>query len=52
MNEDFKLFLWLAAIFIVLPLVGLGVSEWRKQDCKIELAKAGKSIEEIQTICK
>lgn len=52
MNEDFKLFVWLMVIFVALPLLGLGVSEWRKQDCRVELAKAGKPIEEITAICK
>lgn len=52
MDQDYKLFLWLLAVFVVAPLIGLGISEWRKQDCKVELAKAGKTIEEITAICK
>ena len=52
MNEDYKLFLVLIAVFLVVPLIGLGISEWRKQDCRVELAKAGKTVEEIQALCK
>lgn len=52
MNDDFKLLIWLIALFVVLPLLGMGISEWRKQDCRVELAKVNKSIEEIKEICK
>jgi hypothetical protein len=52
MNEDYKLFLLLIVAFLIAPLIGLGVGEWRKQDCRVELAKAGKTVEEIQAICK
>lgn len=52
MNEDFKLFIWLMAFFVALPLIGLGVSEWRRQDCVVELAKVGRAAAEIKEICK
>ena len=52
MDSDIKWFIALLASFVVLPLLGLGVSEWRKQDCRVELAKVGKSLEEIKEICK
>ena len=52
MNDDMKWFLIVILLFVGLPLVGMAVSEWRKQDCRIELAKAGKTAEEIKEICK
>jgi hypothetical protein len=52
MDSDMKWIIALMTSFIVLPLLGLGVSDWRKQDCRVELAKVGKSIEEIKEICK
>lgn len=52
MNDDMKWFLIVVLLFIFLPVVGMGVSEWRKQDCRVELSKAGKSAEEIKEICK
>jgi hypothetical protein len=52
MNDDYKLLVILATVFVVLPLVGLGISEWHKQDCRVELTKVGKSVEEIKELCK
>lgn len=52
MDNDFKWVMLLIAAFVIVPLVGLGVSEWRKQDCRVELSVAGKAIEEIKEICK
>jgi hypothetical protein len=52
MDDDMKWYLALIASFVIIPMLGLGVSEWRKQDCRIELAKAGKTVDEIKEICK
>lgn len=52
MDQDFKLLLCLLAFFVAAPLIGLGISDWRKQDCRVELSKAGKSLDEINAICK
>lgn len=52
MDSDVKWFILLMAAFVITPLIGLGVSEWRKQDCRVELAKAGKTVEEIKAICQ
>jgi|LakMenEpi03Aug12_release.lakeMendotaPanAssembly.Ray.scaffolds.fasta_scaffold5973343_1 hypothetical protein len=52
MSDDFKMVLWLCVIFFVLPLAGLGVSEWRQQDCAVELAKVGRPAADIKEICK
>lgn len=52
MNDDFKWFILLIGAFVIVPLIGMGIGEWRKQDCRVELAKVGKSIEEIKEICK
>lgn len=52
MNDDFKWFTLVIAAFVIVPFIGLGISEWRNQDCRVELAKAGKPVEEIKEICK
>lgn len=52
MNDDMKWFLIVILLFVFLPVVGMAVSEWRKQDCRMELAKVGKSAEEIKEICR
>jgi len=52
MDDDIKWYLALIASFVIIPMLGFGVSEWRKQDCRIELAKAGKTVDEIKEICK
>ena len=52
MNTDMKWFVILMMTCIGVPMVGLGISEWRKQDCRIELSKAGRSVDEIRELCK
>lgn len=52
MNDDMKWVLLIVVACVVLPLLGLGVSEWRHQDCRVELAKANKTVEEIKELCK
>ena len=52
MNNEFKWVMLLIAAFVIAPLLGLGVEQWRKQDCRIELAKIGKSVDEIKELCK
>lgn len=52
MNDDVKWFMVIIAAFLLIPLVGIGVGEWRRQDCRLELAKIGKTVEEIKEICK
>lgn len=52
MDSDTKWFMILMGSLFIVPLLGLGVSEWRKQDCRIELAKVSRSVEEIKEICK
>ena len=52
MDSDMKWFIALIVAFVVIPLVGLSISDWHKQDCRVELAKVGKSTEEIKELCK
>jgi hypothetical protein len=52
MDSDIKWFILLIGAFVVVPMIGLGVSEWRKQDCRVELAKINKSVDEIKELCK
>ncbi len=52
MDSDMKFFLWIIVLIILGPLLGLGISEWQKQDCRIELARIGKTVEEIKEICR
>lgn len=52
MNDDTKVIIVLIISFVFVPMIGLGFSEWRKQDCRLELAKAGRTVEEIKELCK
>lgn len=52
MNDDFKLFIGLMVLCVVFPLGVMAVDDWHKQDCRMELAKAGRTTEEIKEICR
>ena len=52
MDNDMKMVIVLIVAFFVVPIVALGVSEWQKQSCRLELAKAGRTVEEIKELCK
>ena len=52
MNEDFKLFIWLMVFCVVIPVIVMIASDWQKQNCRVELVKAGRPVEEIKEICK
>ena len=52
MDGDLKFLVWFVFIFVGLPLLGMAVSEYHQYDCKVELAKAGRSLEDIKAICK
>jgi hypothetical protein len=52
MDGDMKWFIALVASFFIVPMIGIGISEWHKQECHIELAKIGKPVEEIKELCK
>lgn len=39
-------------IWITLMFGGLGVSEYQKNQCKISLAQAGRSVEDVLKVCK
>lgn len=52
MDSDIKWFMIVMIAVIGIPLVVMGVGEWHKQDCRIELAKAGKTVEDIRELCK
>ena len=51
-NSDLKALALLVFACIVVPFVGFGISEFHKQSCRIDLAKAGRSVTEIQELCK
>jgi hypothetical protein len=52
MDSDMKMVYALIVAFFILPMLALGAIEWRKQDCRLELAKVGRTVEEIKEICK
>ena len=52
MNSDYKLFVWLAVIFFIAPIIGLGISEYQKANCRLELGKLGRTVEDIERLCK
>jgi len=44
---------WIAVgLFLAIMAGGMVLSEYQKSECKMDLAKAGRSVEEIQQICK
>lgn len=52
MENEMKYVMALLVIFLGLPILGYGIREFRNQDCRIEMSKFGKGIEEIKEICK
>lgn len=52
MDNDAKWFAILMITLFVVQMAGMGISEWRHQDCRMELAKAGRSVDEIKELCK
>ena len=52
MNIDLKAMALLVFACIVVPFIGFGISDWHKQSCRIDLAKAGRSVTEIQELCR
>ena len=52
MDTDMKWFMLLMTGMVVIPLLGLGISDWHKKECRVELSKAGKTVEEIKELCK
>ena len=46
---------WVLSIITLLffvPMLGLGITQINEQTCRMELAKAGRSVDEIKQICK
>jgi hypothetical protein len=52
MDNDMKMVIVLIVAFFAIPLLVISVGEWHKQDCRLELAKAGRTVEEINALCK
>ena len=52
MDNDYKLFVWLIVLIITIPLLGMAVETYQKNNCRVELAKAGRSVEDITALCK
>ena len=52
MDTDTKWFVILLIVIIAVPMAGFGIREWRNQDCRMELARAGRSVDEIRELCK
>lgn len=52
MDGDLKFLFWFILIFVGLPMLGMAVSEYHQYDCKVELAKAGRTAADIKELCK
>ena len=52
MDTDMKWFMLLIIGMVVVPLIGLGIDEWHSKECRVELAKTGKTVDEIKELCK
>lgn len=51
-DMDLKWLVLILVLFLLVPYGGMEIGKWRNQDCRLELAKSSKSIEEIREICK
>ena len=51
-NTDLKGLALLLFCLIVVPIVAFNISEFNKQTCRMELSKAGRSVDEIRELCK
>jgi hypothetical protein len=49
---DFKWYFIMMTVVAALIFGGIGVSEWRKMDCRLSLGQAGRPVAEITEICK
>ncbi len=52
MDSDFKLFIWIMVLAILAPLTGMFIDDYQKNNCRVELAKVGKTTAEIKELCK
>jgi len=51
-NTDLKALALILFALIIVPIVGFSISEFNKQTCRMELSKAGRSVDEIRELCK
>lgn len=52
MDSDYKLFVWFIVLMLVVPLVGMGLESYQRNNCRVEMAKAGVAPEQIKELCK
>ena len=52
MSDDFKWFIGLMVLCVVFPLVVMVADDWRKQSCRVDMVKAGRTVDEIKELCK
>ena len=52
MDNDMKMVIVLIVVFFAIPVLVISVSDWQKQSCRLELAKVGRTVEEIKELCK
>lgn len=50
--DDMKFLIWFVAIVVGGPLFGMAMSEYHQYNCKVQLAKVGRTAEDIANICK
>jgi hypothetical protein len=52
MNTDTKWFVILMIVFISIPLLAFGLTEYQKGQCRVEAIRAGMDAEKIAQVCK
>ena len=52
MDHEAKLYILVLLIIFGLPMTGLALDSYYKSNCRIELARAGKTAQEIVDVCK
>jgi hypothetical protein len=52
MDDELKWFIAAILVILSVPMVGMVLSDYHKSNCRIELARAGKTAQEIVDVCK
>jgi hypothetical protein len=47
-----KLYLLALTIWLVLMFGGMALSDWHNHNCRVELAVAGRTVQDIDKICR
>ena len=52
MDSDSKMIVWMMVLVVALPMVGLGLVDYQKSQCKLTAITAHMPAGEIEKVCK